>query len=107
MRDNDTAMVCHQGGPRGALDRWLERPEDTLAGVSYRHGCGWWDGPRQTAGYIVQEGAPRNKGVREPGGMVFSAGCTDWAQVLGSGQGARIDTITRNVLDGLLNGSTH
>ena len=39
--DNDTAMVCHRGGPRRALDRWLERPEDTLAGVSYRHGGGW------------------------------------------------------------------
>lgn len=40
------------------------------------------------------------------GGTVFSAGTTDWAQVLGSGQDARVDMITRNVLDGLLNGAT-
>jgi hypothetical protein len=53
-------MVCHQGGPRGALDHWwppsgAARPEDMLCGVSYRHGGGWWDGPRDTAGFIVQQ----------------------------------------------------
>ncbi|HEY0062669.1 MAG TPA: N,N-dimethylformamidase beta subunit family domain-containing protein [Telluria sp.] len=52
--DHAAAMVCHQGGPHGAHDHWWpERPEDTLAGVSYRHGGGWWDGPRVTAGYTV------------------------------------------------------
>lgn len=55
-----TAMVCHQGGPRGALDHWWTqggagRPEDALSGGSYRHGGGWWDGARSTAGYIVQQ----------------------------------------------------
>lgn len=175
--DAGSAMVCHQGGPHGALDHWLGRPEDLLAGVSYRHGGGWWDGPRQCPGFIVQEpthwvfagtglqrgqafgadtrpplagyecdGAPLSAfdhatgiatlspkaigvrllaacplderwqerpaggihaatmGLYTRGGTVFSAGTTDWAQVLGSGQDARIDTITRNVLDGLLNG---
>jgi hypothetical protein len=58
--DAGTAMVCHQGGPRGALDHWWPRtgagrPEDALTGVSYRHGGGWWDGPRDSAGYIVQD----------------------------------------------------
>ncbi|TFW31102.1 N,N-dimethylformamidase beta subunit family domain-containing protein [Massilia horti] len=58
--DDGTAMVCHQGGPRGALDHWWPpggagRPEDTLSGVSYRHGGGWWDGARATRGYIVQQ----------------------------------------------------
>lgn len=40
------------------------------------------------------------------GGTVLSAGTTDWAQVLDSGQDARVDTITHNVLDGLLNSAT-
>lgn len=58
--DNVAAMVCHQGGPHGALDHWWPdsgagRPEDTLCGASYRHGGGWWDGPRETDGFIVQQ----------------------------------------------------
>jgi hypothetical protein len=57
--DGGAAMVCHQGGPRGARDHWWPasgagRPEDMLSGLSYRHGGGWWDGPRETSGYIVQ-----------------------------------------------------
>ena len=195
--DRDTAMVCHQGGPSGARDHWWPahgagRPEDALAGVSYRHGGGWWDGARESAGFAVQDerhwvfagtglrtgasfgahtcpplagyecdGAPlaafdtasglatlsptawqcgtphgfqllaacpldaqwQELPRREPdasasglhaatmgmftrGGTVFSAGTTDWAQVLGSGQDARVDRITGNVIDGLLNGAT-
>lgn len=54
LADQGKAMVCHQGGPDGARDHWWpERPEDALAGVSYRHGGGWWDGPRRTGGYTV------------------------------------------------------
>jgi hypothetical protein len=58
--DAGTAIVCHQGGPRGAFDHWwpetgANRPEDALTGVSYRNGGGWWDGPRHTDGYIVQD----------------------------------------------------
>ena len=58
--DGGTAIVCHQGGPHGAYDHWwpptgASRPEDTLTGVSYRNGGGWWDGLRRTAGYIVQD----------------------------------------------------
>ncbi|WP_374046475.1 N,N-dimethylformamidase beta subunit family domain-containing protein [Massilia antarctica] len=39
--DEGGAIVCHQGGPYGALDHWWPvtgagRPEDALAGVSYR-----------------------------------------------------------------------
>jgi hypothetical protein len=57
--DGGAAMVCHQGGPRGARDHWwpssgVARPEDSLGGVSYRHG-GWWDGARTTSGYLVQQ----------------------------------------------------
>jgi len=60
--DAGTAIVCHQGGPLGALDHWwpatgANRPEDALTGVSYRHGGGWWDGPRRTGGYVVQQPA--------------------------------------------------
>jgi len=193
--DNGTAMVCHQGGPAGALDQWWPqsgagRPEDALTGVSYRNGGGWWDGQRDSSGYIVQDpahwvfagtglrrgdafgsdtappligyecdGAPldafdaatgiatlarhaRNTGTPEGlrllavgllndrwqerpprdmhcanagihaatmsiyqgNGTVFNAGTVDWAQVLGSGQDARVDAITRNVIDRLLNG---
>jgi hypothetical protein len=56
--DEGRAMVCHQGGPHGALDHWWPhngagRPEDALGGASYRHGGGWWDGPRRSPGYTV------------------------------------------------------
>jgi hypothetical protein len=193
--DDGAALVCHQGGPQGAFDHWwpqtgVHRPEDGLTGVSYRHGGGWWDGPRETEGYVVQEpdhwvfagtglqrgdcfgkdtvpplvgyecdGAPLESfdagggravlsahaqrcgtppgfrvlaagllghgwqerppremhaagegihaatmGIFTRGGTVFTAGTTDWAQVLGSGQDTRVDTITRNVLDRLLEG---
>jgi hypothetical protein len=57
--DGATAMVCHQGGPLGARDSWsgrggAGRPEDSLGGLSYRHGGGWWDGARATDGYTVE-----------------------------------------------------
>ena len=190
--DDGAAMVCHQGGPKGARDQWwpgsgAARPEDSLCGLSYRHGGGWWDGARDTDGYIVQQSAhwvfagtgladgqsfgaatwpplvgyecdgvplaaydTRNRRAtlapqcargatpsglellaasvlgcgwqqlpdREPGaagsgihaaamgmfsngGTVFSAGTTDWAQVLGTMQEPCVDIITRNVIDRL------
>lgn len=189
--DDATAMVCHQGGKHGAWDHWWPasgagRPEDALSGASYRHGGGWWDGPRATRGFIVQQpdhwtfagtglsrgdalGAdtwpplpgyecdgvpvdhigqdgiatlsawrdeagtpdgyqllaacpldqrwqelpPRERhragegihvaamGMFRRGGAVFSAGTTDWAQVLGDGRDRRVERITRNVLDRL------
>ncbi|HEX7079854.1 MAG TPA: N,N-dimethylformamidase beta subunit family domain-containing protein [Gammaproteobacteria bacterium] len=190
--DAGAAIVCHQGGPRGALDHWwpetgANRPEDSLTGVSYRHGGGWWDGPRRTGGFAVQDpthwafagtglgrgerfgadsspplvgyecdGAPLDAfdeatgiarlaadsersgtpraftplavgvldgnwqelppreahpagagihaatiGVFTHGGTVFTAGTTDWAQVLDAGE-PRVDRITRNVVDRLL-----
>lgn len=190
--DGAGAMVCHQGGPQGPLDHWwpgdgTRRPEDAMSGVSYRHGGGWWDGPRATDGFVVQradhwvfagngladgdrfgagstpplvgyecDGAPlvrvEGKGDRfvlapeapdcgtpagfEPlavapldarwqelpyrehhgdrtglhsatmgvfrrGGTVFTAGTTDWAQVLDNGSDARVAVITRNVLQRL------
>jgi hypothetical protein len=191
--DNGTAMVCHQGGPTGALDHWwpqtgANRPEDGLTGVSYRNGGGWWDGRRQTGGYIVQDpehwvfagtglrrgesfgkdtspplvgyecdGAPleafdettgrailsskaqstgtppgfnllaacllgedwqerparemypahtgihaATMGIFSRNGTVFTAGTTDWAQVLEKAQDPYVDRITRNVIDRLL-----
>jgi len=194
--EGGAAIVCHQGGPKGAYDHWWPqtgagRPEDALAGVSYRHGGGWWDGPRETAGYLVQDaghwvfegtglrhgvafgkdtwppvvgyecdGAPLSAFDTETGiatlspdagrcgtpsgfrllaasplgdrwqerpprelhktgegihaatmgiftrnGTVFTAGTTDWAQVLG--QDPCVDQITRNVIDGLLQPSSH
>lgn len=191
--DEGAAMVCHQGGPRGALDHWwptsgAQRPEDALGGVSYRHGGGWWDGLRRTGGFVVTEpehwvfagtglrrasvfgkdtspplvgyecdGAPlahfdaaagvavlsphahrhgtpadfrvlavgmldagwqelppreslpaghgihaATMGVFSPGGTVFTAATTDWAQVLAGGEDASVEKITRNVIDRLL-----
>jgi hypothetical protein len=192
--DGDSAMVCHQGGPRGAFDHWWPahgagRPEDALSGASYRHGGGWWDGQRQAEGYVVlepshwvfegtglahgerlgrhtwpplagyecdgvpldafdpatgaahlsawrdEEGTPdayqllaacpldrrwqelpargrlaAGEGVHvaamgvftRGAGTVFSAGTTDWAQVLDSGRDLRVERITRNVLDHML-----
>ena len=41
-------------------------------------------------------------GIFTRGGTVFQAGTTDWAQVLASGQDQQVETITRNVIDGLL-----
>lgn len=78
--DDGAAMVCHQGGPRGALDHWwpetgARRPEDALTGVSYRHGGGWWEGPRRARGYVVQDGEHwvfANTGLRT--GSVFGEG---------------------------------
>jgi hypothetical protein len=193
LLEHGTAMVCHQGGPDGAFDHWWPRtgagrPEDALGGVSYRHGGGWWDGPRETTGFLVQqpghwvfagtglkqgeafgrhsvpplvgyecdgapidgfdratgrailsawadeggtppgyqllaaapldarwqERPPRERhaagegvhaatlGVFTRGGTVFSAGTTDWAQVLANGSEPALGRITRNVLDQLL-----
>lgn len=190
--DDAGAMVCHQGSPRGAFDHWWSpagagRPEDAMTGVSYRHGGGWWDGPRETAGFVVQDGAhwvfegtglatadrfgvhgtpplvgyecdgaplrsvdarrglfalapdaarhgtpagfavlavgpldvrwqelpPREGfgagegvhsatlGLYERGGTVFTAGTTDWAQVLVGGAEPAVERITRNVIDRL------
>ena len=189
--DDGTAIVCHQGGPRGALDHWwppsgANRPEDRLTGQSYRHGGGWWDGPRDCVGYVVQnashwvfagtglrdgetfgertqpplvgyecDGAPlahfdeasgaatlagdaprfgtpasfellaaaplsalwdelppregfaagegvhaATMGIHTPGGTVFAAGTTDWAQALA--QDGRVTRITRNVIERLI-----
>lgn len=74
-----TALVCHQGGPKGAYDHWwletgAHRPEDALTGLSYRHGGGWWDGPRETGGYVVQDGA--HWASREPGCAPVTASAT-------------------------------
>jgi hypothetical protein len=41
-------------------------------------------------------------GLFERGGTVFSAGTTDWAQVLADGRDRKVERITRNVLDRLL-----
>jgi hypothetical protein len=192
LRESMTTMVCHQGGPQGALDHWwpqcgVGRPEDSLTGVSYRHGGGHWDGPRETRGYLVQkpkhwafagtgltagtafgatttpplvgyecdgvpltwideglglacltpdacatgtppgfevlavgpltaawqelpprETGPAGSGLRaatlgcfERNGCVFTVGSTDWAQVLVSGQDARVGRITLNVIERL------
>lgn len=67
-------------------DRWQERP------------------PREM--YKAGEGIhTAAMGIFTRNGTVFTAGTTDWAQVLG--QDVRVDRITRNVIDGLLQPSSH
>jgi hypothetical protein len=55
--DNDTAMVCLKG-LTGADDQWWNglpmQPENTVTGVSYRNGGGWWGSQRQVVGYTIQ-----------------------------------------------------
>ena len=41
-------------------------------------------------------------GIYQRGGAVFSAGTTDWAQVIDGPRDRRVERITRNVLDRLL-----
>jgi hypothetical protein len=192
LLEADSVMVCHQGGPKGAFDHWwpetgAARPEDAMTGVSYRHGGGWWDGPRETNGFVVQRsdhwvftatglrggdrfgagsrpplvgyecdgaalewtdaerglaelephatqwGTPEGfiplaigpldsrwqelphrerheagaglhsatMGLYRRGGTVFTAGTTDWAQVLDNGSEPAVATITRNVIERL------
>jgi hypothetical protein len=53
--DDDTALVCDKRGRRSSPDQWYRvRPEDTLTGVSYRHGGSWWRSRRSALGYTVQ-----------------------------------------------------
>jgi N,N-dimethylformamidase beta subunit-like protein len=55
-----THIVCDKGDIGGcARDQWwspsgAKEPEDSLTGVSYRNGGGWWEGPRERLGYRVQ-----------------------------------------------------
>jgi hypothetical protein len=55
--DNDTAMVVYKTG-HGEDDQWWDgwahSPENSLTGVSYRNGGGWYDGKRDQVGYTVQ-----------------------------------------------------
>jgi hypothetical protein len=78
--EHGRAMVCHQGGAHGARDQWWPphgagRPEDALGGVSYRHGGGWWDGARDSSGFIVQHAAHWVfEGTGLHNGQIFGAG---------------------------------
>ncbi len=58
--DGDTAFTCDKASrPPGTrsvrTDMWFaSRPENSLTGVSYRNGGGWWNGLREALGYTVQ-----------------------------------------------------
>lgn len=57
-----TTLACQKGDFNTACgDQWWSprgaaRPEESLTGVSYRNGGGWWEGFRQRLGYTVQDG---------------------------------------------------
>jgi hypothetical protein len=63
---------------------------------------GWQERPpRET--YPADAGIhAATMGIFSRNGTVFTAGTTDWAQVLENGQDAHVDTITRNVISRLL-----
>lgn len=52
-----SVMSCaHPPQADGDCDQWWRRrPETALTGVSYRHGGGWWTGPREPSGYTVSQ----------------------------------------------------
>jgi len=127
--DDGTAMVCHQGSKHGAFDHWWPRtgagrPEDDHMGQdglavlsAWRDEAGTPDGYQLLAACPLdqrwQELPPRERhgagegvhvaamGSFRKGGTVFSAGTTDWAQVLGDARDRRVERITCNVLDRL------
>lgn len=57
--DDDTAFGCeHPPISQPISDQWWRiRPENSLTGVSYRNGGGWWTGEREAVGYTVQHAA--------------------------------------------------
>ena len=55
-----------------------------------------------TLGLFRHAGWRGGAGSGKAGGTVFSAGTTDWAQVLGNARDRRVERITRNVLYTLL-----
>lgn len=63
---------------------------------------GWQELPHREMHGSRQGIHAATMGIFSRNGTVFTAGTTDWAQVLESGQDSRIDTITRNVIDELL-----
>jgi hypothetical protein len=59
--EKGTALLClkhRHPGLDGGFDQWwngqARRPENSLTGVSYRYGGGWWAGARTPLGYRVQ-----------------------------------------------------
>lgn len=55
LADNGDMTCVHPpvSHPQGG-QWWRSVPENAMTGVSYRHGGGWWDGPRDPVGYTVQ-----------------------------------------------------
>jgi hypothetical protein len=51
--DNDTALTCKKAESQWFLPGGINNPENSLTGVSYRVGGGWWDGPRTDVFYTV------------------------------------------------------
>ncbi|WP_292976616.1 N,N-dimethylformamidase beta subunit family domain-containing protein [Mycobacterium sp.] len=55
LADNGDMTCVHPpvSHPQGG-QWWRRAPENAMTGVSYRHGGGWWDGPRDPVGFTVQ-----------------------------------------------------
>jgi hypothetical protein len=66
VEDNNATLVCYKGNsdplfmtdPKHATIRWSEpsvnRPENTLTGISYINAGGWWNPGKPSVGYTVQ-----------------------------------------------------
>ncbi len=57
---NRSGLSCDKGDGGSPRDQWWSpqgagQPEDSLTGVSYRNGGGWWEGYRTPLGYVVQD----------------------------------------------------
>lgn len=54
LEPGEVMSCAHPPVASGECDQWWRlRPEAALTGVSYRHGGGWWSGPREPLGYTV------------------------------------------------------
>ncbi len=70
------AFVCDKSGDP-AEDQWYRtKPENSLTGVSYRHGGSWWPSRRRPVGFKVQQ----------PGHWVFEGTGLAFGETFGDGE---------------------
>jgi hypothetical protein len=98
------AAFDHDSG-KATLSTWCDRA-GTPHGYQVLAACHldrhWQDLPPRER-HAAREGIhAATLGIYQRGGTVFSAGTTDWAQVIDGPRDRRVERITRNVLDRLL-----
>jgi hypothetical protein len=102
FEDNNCRMVCHKSDESGGTSdpitnqtctiHWFDppvlRPENTMTGVSYRKGAGWWGGPiipeRRLRGYTVTNASHWVfNGTGLANGNTFGAGTSEDNTIIG------------------------